>query len=197
MDKRRVVITGIGVISALGNDRRSFSENLFSGKSGIKEITSVDMTEVRFKTGAEVSDFEPADHFDDSKLMILMRFAQFAVYAARQAVSEAGIEWTDEMRERTAIVTGAGSGGLANLDYEYYELYANNKMRPRPLTVAKAMSNAGASHISMEFGISGPTYTITTACSSASHAMGQAFWHIRQGLVDMAVTGGGGRAVWF
>ncbi|MEZ5426797.1 MAG: beta-ketoacyl-[acyl-carrier-protein] synthase family protein [Pyrinomonadaceae bacterium] len=190
MDQRRVVITGIGIVSAPGNNCEEFSQNLFAGKSAIKEITSVDTSTIRFKKAAEVRGFDPQEHFDDAKLMVLMRFAQFAVVAARQAVSDASVEWTEELRERTAIITGAGSGGLANLDFEYHELYALNRIRPRPLMVAKAMSNAGASHISMEFGITGPTYTITTACSSASHAIGQAFWHVRQGLVDMALTGG-------
>jgi nodulation protein E len=190
MNERRVVITGIGVISGLGNNRKDFAENLFAGRSAIKDIQSVDMSSFRFKQAAEVIGFVPEDHFTDTQLTLIMRFAQFAIVSAREAVSESGIEWTGEMRDRTAVITGTGSGGLASLDYEYYELYANNKLRPRPLTVAKAMSNAGASHISMEFGITGPTYTMTTACSSSNHAMGMAFWHIRQGLVDFAITGG-------
>ncbi len=190
MSDRRVVITGIGVISGLGNDRKQFAENLFAGKSAIKDIQSVDMSSFRFKQAAEVLGFVPEDHFTDQQLTLIMRFAQFAVVSAREAVNDAGVIFTDEMRERTAIVTGTGSGGLANLDYEYHELYAKNKLRPRPLTVAKAMSNAGASQISMEFGVTGPTYTMTTACSSSSHAMGMAFWHIRHGLVDSAITGG-------
>ncbi len=190
MNQRRVVITGIGIISPLGNNTDDFVRNLFDGKSAIEEIQSIDMSTIRFKKGAEVKGFDPAKHFDESTLMLTKRFSQFAVVNARDAVADAGIEWTDELRERTAVVTGTGSGGLADMDYEYQEMYGKGKLRPRPLSVAKAMCNAGASFISMEFGISGPTYTVTTACSSANHAIGQAFWYVRQGMVDMAVTGG-------
>lgn len=190
MNQRRVVITGVGIISALGNNVEDFRENLFAGKPGFREIKSVDMSTIRFKKGAEVVGFKPEDHFDESKLINIKRFTQFAVVNARQAVDAAGVEWNDELRERTAIITGTGSGGLADLDFEYEELYRHDKTRPRPLTIAKAMCNAGASLISMEYGVSGPTYTVTTACSSANHAIGQAFWYVRQGLVDMALSGG-------
>lgn len=190
MNQRRVVITGIGVVSALGNNSEDFRRNLFEGKSGIRDIESADMSTIRFKKGAEVRGFEPLDHFEENKLIVIKRFSQFALVNAREAVADAGVEWTDELRERTAIVTGTGSGGVADMDFEYEELFVQKKIRPRPLTIAKAMPNAGASFISMEFGISGPTFTITTACSSSNHAIGQAFWYVRQGLVDMALAGG-------
>ncbi len=190
MDNRRVVVTGIGVISALGNNANEFQANLFAGNSGIKKIEAVDISLFRYQNGGEVRGYTAEEHFDEKKLMLLERFAQFSVVSAREAVKDANIEWTDELRERTAIVTGTGSGGLANLDNNYIELYVEKKMRPRPLSIPRVMPNGGASHISIEFGIFGPTLTITTACSSASHAIGQAFWYIKQGLVDMALTGG-------
>lgn len=190
MSDRRVVVTGVGVISGLGNSTSEFAENLFAGRSSIDDIESVDMSTFRFKKAAEVKSFVPEDHFNEQQLTIMMRFSQFALVSAREAVVDSGIEWTEESTDRTAVVTGAGSGGLTDLDFEWDELYGQKRTRPRPLTVAKAMSNAGASHISMEYGITGPTYTTTSACSSSSHAMGLAFWHVRQGLVDAAITGG-------
>lgn len=190
MNQRRVVVTGLGVISGLGNTRDEFGRNVLAGKPGIGPIGCVDTSDLRFKNGAEVRNYDETEHFDDKQLMVADRFAQFSVVTAREAVRDAGIDWTEDLRERTAIVTGTGSGGLANLDKNYIELYAEHKLRPRPLTIPRAMPNAGASHISMEFGIYGPTFTTTSACSSSSHAIGQAFWYVRQGLVDMALTGG-------
>ena len=190
MNQRRVVVTGIGIISALGNNRNEFRETLFAGRSGIDVITSVDISQLRFQKAGEVHGFKEEEHFDDKQLMLLERFSQLAMVAAREAVTEAKIEWTDELRERTAIITGTGAGGQGNQDQSYIDLYCMKKNRFPPLVVPRAMSNAAASHISMEFGVCGPTYTITTACSSSSHAIGQAFWSVRQGLVDMAITGG-------
>lgn len=190
MNQRRVVVTGLGVISGIGNAKEEFAQNLFAGSSGIGPIKSVDMTEVRFKNGAEVTGFDENEHFDEKQLVLLERFAQFSVATAREAINDSGIEFSDELRERTAVITGTGSGGMGNLDRHYTELYVEKKMRPRPLSIPRAMPNAGASHISIEFGIHGPTFTTTTACSSSTHAIGQAFWFVRSGLVDVAVTGG-------
>lgn len=190
MNQRRVVVTGVGVISGLGNTREEFRQNLLTGKSGISEIQSVDTTDIRFKKAAEVRGFIAEEHFEDKQLMLLERFSQFSLVTAREAFADANIEFTDELRERTAIITGTGSGGLANVDKNYIDLYRDNKNRSHPLIVPRVMPNAGASHISMEFGIYGPTFTTTSACSSSSHSIGTAFWLVRQGVVDLAFTGG-------
>jgi nodulation protein E len=190
MNQRRVVVTGIGIISALGNNSNEFREALFAGRSGIDVITSIDISQLRFQKAAEVRGFKEEEHFDDKQLMLLERFSQFALVAAREAVTNSNVEWTDDLRERTAIITGTGAGGQGTQDQNYIDLYCLKKNRFPPLVVPRAMSNAAASHISMEFGISGPTFTMTTACSSSNHAIGQAFWSVRQGLVDMAITGG-------
>lgn len=191
MNSRRVVVTGIGVISALGLNAKEFRDAIFAGKSGIEPIESIDTSTLRFKKAGEVRRFKPEEHFDDKQLLLLEQFSQYALVAAREAINDANIEWNnDEERERTAIITGTGAGGQGTQDKYYKDLYVDNKMRSPPLIVARAMSNAAASHISMEYGIYGPTYTITTACSSASHAIGQAFQSVRSGLVDCAITGG-------
>ena len=118
------------------------------------------------------------------------RFAQFAVIAAREAVADAGVEWTPELRETAAIITGSCVGGQSTEDIGFHEIYKKGHNRVHPLTIPKTMANAGASHISMEFGITGPSFTISTACSSAGHAIGQAFWMVRSGVTDLAITGG-------
>jgi nodulation protein E len=187
---RRVVITGMGAICALGRDVSEFSAAVFEGKSGIGPIESTDCSALRFQNGAEVRGYSHQPYFDDRRADFLDRFAQFAVIAAREAVAGAGIEWTSELRETAAIITGSCVGGQSTEDTGFHEVYKLGHNRVHPLTIPKTMANAGASHISMEFGITGPSFTISTACSSAAHAIGQAFWMIRAGVTDLAITGG-------
>jgi nodulation protein E len=118
------------------------------------------------------------------------RFAQFAVIAAREAVECAGVVWTPELRENAAIVTGSCVGGQGAQDAGFTEVYKLGHNRVHPLTIPRTMANAGASHISMEFGIVGPSLTISTACSSAGHAIGQAYWMVRSGAAELAICGG-------
>ncbi len=187
---RRVAITGLGVISALGHDTACFWEALRIGRSAIAPIQAVDMAGFRFQNGAEVRGHDPTHHFDSTQLDFLDRFAQFALIAARQAVRDSGIVFTPDLRARTAVITGSSLGGQSTQDAQFVEIYRRNSTRVHPLTIPRTMANAAASHISMEFGISGPAFTVSTACSSANHAIGQAFWMVRNGAVEVAITGG-------
>jgi nodulation protein E len=187
---RRVAVTGLGVISALGPDVSSFWNALCAGRPAITRIESVDVSGLRFQNGAEVREFDPAQHFERSQAELLDRFAQFALVAARQAVRDSGIVFTPELRQRTAVVTGASVGGQSTQDAQFWEVYQRNSPRVHPLTIPRIMPNAGASHISMEFGISGPAYTVSTACASSNHAIGQAFWMVRSGAAELAIAGG-------
>ncbi len=186
----RVVVTGVGVISALGLDAVSFAESLAAGRTGIGPLRAVDATQLRFRNAAEVKDYRPEAYFEPKDLGFMDRFAQFAVIPACEAVTQAGIEWTPELRAETAIVTGSCMGGRGAEEAGYWELFHNNRTRVHPLTIPLGMSNAGASHISMRFGIEGPAYTISTACASSAHAIGQAFWMVRSGVAPMALAGG-------
>ncbi len=190
MGARRVVVTGIGVVSALGLDARQFWQALSEGRSGIAPIQLVDTGTLRFSNGAEVRGFDPAQHFSPKELDLLDRFAQLGVAAAREAVRDAGLEWTPELRDRAAIVTGNCNGGQTTEDEGFVDLYRKNRSRVNPMTIPRTMGNAAASRISMEYGITGPSYTISTACASSTHAIGQAFWLVRHGLAELAVTGG-------
>src|SRR5258708_30724836 len=152
---RRVVVTGIGVISALGLNGADFWQALCQGRSGIGPIETVDRTRLRFENGAEVRGYRPAEYFDEKTLMFLDRFAQFAVIAAREAVRDAHLEWTEDLREQGAVVTGSCTGGQTYEDAGFVDLYVQQRNRVHPLTVPRIMANAGASHISMEFGIKG------------------------------------------
>ena len=188
--RQRVVITGIGVISGIGSTRDEFWDSLRCGRPGIRPIQSTDMSQLRFRNGSEVVNYSPTAYFDDKRADFMDRFAQFAVIAAREAVSQAKIEWTEGLRENTAIITGACVGGQSSEDACFWDVYHLHKSRVPPLTIPRIMANAGASHISMDFGVVGPAYTVSTACSSSSHAIGQAYHMIRSGAVEMAIAGG-------
>ena len=180
----------MGIISALGNNVAETWSACLHGQSGISAIGALDVSKIRFKNGAEVRGFDPAQHFQPSQADLLDRFAQFALVAARQALAASGLTLSPGVSAKTAVVTGSCLGGQSSQDAGYVAVYQNNINRVHPLTIPRVMANAGASHIAMEFGISGPVYTVSTACSSANHAIGQAFWMVRNGQVDAAITGG-------
>ncbi len=187
---RRVVVTGIGVVCALGRNRADFRKALREGRSGARPITNVECTDLRFRSGAEVEGYDPAAHFSPKEADMLDRFAQFAVVSAREAVCQSGIEWTPALRENAAIVTGSCVGGQSTENQGFWDVYKLGRPRVHPMTIPKTMANAGASAISQEFGITGPAFTISTACSSSAHAIGQAFSIVRSGMSDVALTGG-------
>ena len=186
MSLRRVAVTGIGVVSPYGDTFGEFWTGMAAGKSAIRPMTMVPPGSLRFPNAAEAAQFDPLRHFDEKEASFLDRFAQFAVVAAREAVKASGV--TIDGR-RCAIVTGSCSGGQTTEDVNFHSFYAL-KGRVSPLTIPMVMANAGASRISLEFGITGPVFTISTACSSSNHAIGQAFSMVRSGVADMAITGG-------
>ena len=185
------------MISALGLDQQQFWQALVNGQTGIGPIPQdvgpnpeMGMNQVRFKNGAAVLGYNAETYFSRKTLSFMDRFAQFSVIAAREAVTMAGIEWTEELRESTAIITGSCMGGRFTEEIGYWELFHHGRHRVHPLTIPLGMSNAGASHISMEFGLHGPAYTISTACSSSAHAIGNALWMVRSGAAPLAIAGG-------
>jgi len=187
---RRVAVTGIGAISAFGPTYADLRAGLAAGRSAIRPLTLVAPGVLRFPNAAEVPDYDPLRYFEEKEAQMLDRFAQFAAVAAREAVSASGIEFSPELGERTAIVLGCSGGGKSTEDDGFHHLYALKEPRVSPLTIARAMSNAGASRVSFEYGITGPVFTISTACSSANHAIGQAFRMVRSGEVEVAIAGG-------
>lgn len=190
MTARRVVVTGMGVIAGPGRDRPAFWEMVAAGRSAIRPMTLVPPGSVRFPNGAEVQSYNAAEYFEGGTADFLDRFAQFAVIAAREAMADAGLAIAGATAERTAIVTGTSAGGQSAKDEEFRRLYAEKRERIHPMTIARTMANAGTSAIAQELGIVGPAYTVSTACSSANHAIGQAFRMVRNGEVDAAIAGG-------
>lgn len=190
MPRSRVAITGLGVISALGRNSAEFWTSISQGISGIGPIEMLDRAKLRIQKAAEVRGYRTDDYFDGDRVNLIDRFCEFGLIAAREAIRMSGIEWTPELRERTAIVTGTAVGGQTTEDVAFWDLYRLQRSRVNPLSIAKVMANAVASHISMEYGITGPSFTLSTACSSSNHAIGHAFWMVREGLVELAVAGG-------
>ena len=187
---RRVVVTGIGVISSAGRTREEFLASLRTGTSGIAAIENIDMLDVRFRNGGEIKGYNALDYFVPKDADMMDRFAQLAVVAAREAVNQSGLEWTPDLKETAAIITGSCIGGQATEDQGFWDVYKMGKPRVHPMTIPKTMANAGASGISLEFGITGPAFTIATACASSAHAIGLAFQMVRGGVCDFAITGG-------
>ena len=179
---RRVAVTGLGVVSAMGQTVAEFRDALVAGRSGITPIEQLDVSTLKFHHGAEVKNFSWGD---DRERSLYDRFALMAGAAAQQALAEAELP-----RERTAVVTGSCLGGNHFEDQSFRELYGEQRTRFNPLTIPRIMENAPASLITMKWGYQGPSYTVASACSSSNHAIGQAFWMVRGGVVDAAVCGG-------
>jgi len=183
----RVVITGAGCITAIGQDVASFTENLFGGRSGIREMADLP-ADLHFTRTAVVEDFRQEEWLTASQRSIAERSSAFAIAAARQAVQQSGLVAAHPC-EAIAVIFGCSTGGRNTEEKEYEKVYGRGG-RVHPLTVPRAMANAGTSLVTMEFGITGPAFTLTTACASGTHAIGLAFHMVRSGAVKAALTGG-------
>ena len=188
---RRVVITGIGAVSPLGLTASATWAGMRAGRVAIGPLQSVPREGLRAGIAAEVRDFDPLAHFDEKRLILLDRVSQFALVAAREAVAQAGLEFrAGSLGARTACIVGTGIGGELTHDEASRRMYADNNPRVHPLTIVKTMANAPACQISMEFGLTGPAFAVSSACASSNHALAQALQMIRCGMADVAVAGG-------
>ncbi len=187
---RRVVVTGVGMISPLGRTKDEFWQALCECRSGIAPITNIRTEGLIVAIAAEIKGFEESDHFEKAQLPLLDRFSQLALVAAREAIADSGLEFGDGIGARTATIIGTGAGAQNTLDDNYWRVYSEGAKRLHPLTIPRLMFNAPASHITMEHGLTGPAFAVASACSSTAHAVGQAFHMVRSGLADVAVTGG-------
>jgi nodulation protein E len=186
----RVAVTGLGMVCALGNTVGESLARLLAGECRIATLSDSGNPPYKFSKGAEAWDFRPDHHFSEKELLMLERFAQFAAVAAREAVAASGLQFHGDLADRTAVITGSSVGGQFSEEEGYQRLYREGNPRVAPLTIPRTMANAGASRISLEFGIHGPSYTVATACSSSNHAIGQAFGMVRSGAVVAAIAGG-------
>ena len=190
MTLRRVVVTGLGVLSPIGNNPKLFFQNLMAGQSGVKKINAPFADDLDCKIAAYINDFEPLDHFVKNKAATMDRVTQFAVAASQQAINDAGLDLEKEDLERIGIYLGTGMGGAASIEEGYKRLYRENAKRLKPFTVLMAMNNAAGSQVALDFGFTGPDLTFCTACSSSSIAIGEAMRQIRHGYADVMLAGG-------
>jgi nodulation protein E len=185
-----VVVTGLGCVCALGQDAPGAWEALTEGVCGIGPLTLISREGLRDPIAGEVRGYNPQDRFGAQELSRLDRFAQFGVLAGREAVADTGLEFDEALGLRSAIVLGSSIGGMQTLDDAYRRTYVDGATRVPPLTIPRVMPNGAVSALSMEFGIRGPGFAVSSACSSSNHAILQALWLVRSGQVDVAVTGG-------
>ncbi len=187
---KRVVITGAGTINALGTSVSDTLEAMREGRCGIGELEIRDVERLSIRIGGQVKDYDPDQHFNRQQQSLYDRFTQFTLLSAREAIDQAGIEFTGRLAEEAGVVLGTAGGGVNTWDENYRTVYEDAKNRVHPFVVPKLMNNAAASHVSMSYNLKGPSFSVATACASSNHAMGQAFQIVRSGQSRVMVTGG-------
>jgi len=191
MQENRVVITGLGVITPVGNDVPVFWKSLKEGKSGVGMITSFDATKFDSRIAGEVKGFDPKLHgmtFKDAKRMD--KFAQYAVAAAKQAIESSGLDLNKEDKERIGVMVGSGIGSLYTIEEEHKNLLNKGPSKMSPFLIPMLIVNEAAGQVAIIFGLKGPNSCVATACASGSHAIGEAFRILERGDADVMVTGG-------
>ena len=187
---RRVVITGAGTINALAHDVAGTFEALREGRLGIGPLELRDKERLGVQIGAQVHDWDAERHFNRQQIALYDKFTQFTMLAAREAINQAGLSFGDALSLASGVVLGTAGGGVNTWDENYRAVYEEGKNRVHPFVVPKLMNNAAASHVSMEWNLRGPTFTVATACASSNHAMGLAFQMVRSGAAEVMITGG-------
>jgi 3-oxoacyl-[acyl-carrier-protein] synthase II len=194
-ERRRVVITGLGTVNPLGLSVPDYWRGLLAGQSGIAPITSFDTAAFKVRFGGEVKGFNPEPTLDARSARKLDRFTQFALVAAAEAIKDAGFDISKEDPFRCGCILGSGIGGLSELEEGAKTLAERGPGRLGPFLIAKMIANAASGNISIKFGLRGPNTTVSTACSSAAHAIGDSLAAIRSGYADVMVTGGAEAAI--
>jgi 3-oxoacyl-[acyl-carrier-protein] synthase II len=188
--KRRVVVTGMGVVTSLSCDVDDLWTRVLAGESGIHELKLLDTTHFKVKIGGDVYDWDPSDYIDRKEAKRLDRFSQFALYAGSKAVEHSGLDFSQEEPFRCGIILGSGIGGLQEIETQIERLLNKGPERVSAFTIPKLMLNAAGGNISIRYGLQGPNYTVATACASATNAIGDALKAIQYGDADIMITGG-------
>jgi 3-oxoacyl-[acyl-carrier-protein] synthase II len=188
--KRRVVITGLGAITPIGNNIDSFWEGIKLGKNGIDEISLFNAENLKVKMAAEVKDFDPSNFIDKKEAKRMDRYTQFAVIAAEESIKDSNLDFNTLNRERIGVMFGSGIGGLCTIESQIRTLVAKGPNRVSPLTIPMAISNIASGTIAIKHGILGSTLSLTSACATSTHCIGEAYRSIKDGYLDIVVAGG-------
>jgi nodulation protein E len=193
---RRVVVTGLGVVTPIGLNVPDFWSGITSGKSGVTKLEGLpeeDLNDLKIKIAAQIKDFMPREQLKgykrDKIIMHADRFSWFAAAAAAEAIAQSGLEVPFVNGQRSACIIGSGAGGLMTLESAYRDLFILKKKATNPLTLLRIIGSSASAHVGIEYGIKGPTFATCSACSTATHAIGIARDFIRSGMVDVAVAG--------
>jgi 3-oxoacyl-[acyl-carrier-protein] synthase II len=192
---RRVVVTGIGCLSALGPDTASFWDSLIKGRSGISRITRFDPTDFPSKVGAEIRDFDPGKFMDPKEAKRNDRYTQYAVAASRMAIEDAKVDTTKLDAERFGVIIGSGIGGMETIENQARVLIERGPSRVSPFTIPSLIANIASGVVAIEFKAKSVNYGVVSACASGSHALGEAMRHIRDGHADIMLSGGSEAAI--
>ncbi len=192
---RRVVVTGLGPVTSIGIGKEEYWNSLIEGKSGISHITKFDTEGYTTTIGSEVKEFDPEKYIDKKEAKRMDRFAQFAIAGTQLALEDSGLDLDNIDKRRVGVILGSGVGGIETLEAEHTKLMKRGAKRVSPFFIPMMISNMGPGQITMLYGFKGPSFTITTACASGNHAIGESFRMIQRGGADIVVTGGSEAAV--
>lgn len=188
--ERRVVVTGLGAITPIGNNVNDFWKGIKEGKCGIEEITKFDVTEYKVKLAAEIKDYEPDDHFDKKTSKRMDPFSQYAIIASREAIKDAGITPENTDMTRVAAIISSGIGGLTTIERDNRALVEKGPDRVSPMYIPMSIVNMAAGNVAIDLGIKGESLSIVTACASGTHSIGEAYRMIKHGYQEVALAGG-------
>lgn len=192
---RRVVVTGLGPVTSIGIGKEEYWDSLIEGRSGISHITNFDTEGYTTTIGSEVKNFDPEKYIDKKEAKRMDRFAQFAIAGTQLALEDSGLDLDSIDKRRAGVILGSGVGGIETLEREHTKLMERGAKRVSPFFIPMMISNMGPGQITMYYGFKGPSFTITTACASGNHAIGESFRMIQRGDADIIVTGGSEAAV--
>lgn len=189
--RRRVVVTGQGVVTPLGTGVEKFWAALKNGECGIRQVQTFPTEDLYITIAGEIPDFDPKERLQSKPLLLADKYSQYAGCAAQEAVAQSKLEVPLKGQDgyRTACIIGSGVGGLTTLEFSYKMLFKENKRATHPLTLLRAIGSSASAHVSIDYGITGPTFGVVSACSTATHAIGLVYRMIREGLVDRGLAG--------
>ena len=188
--ERRVVITGLGAITPIGNDVNEFWKGIKDGKCGIDEITAFDASNFKVKLAAEVKGYNPEDYFDRREAKRLDKFSQYAMIASREAWKDSGLDKENENMERVGIILGSGIGGIETIETEQTKIIEKGPDRVSPMYIPMGISNMATGNVAIDIGAKGESIAMVTACATGTHCIGESFRMIKHGYQDVVLSGG-------